>query len=485
MDLSTSNFSMKKKIIILSIVASLSVVSVPSFFAISLFTFDSPYSNIFSSVLKDKIKHLEKHKNDKKIVFIGNSSIPFGLRCDLVEKHLPNYKAIDFGLYGSLGTKVMIDLAKNYISKDDIVILAPEQTLQSQSLYFSGKDYLMAIDGKLDYIFRLDRKDIKKVIGDIPSFTSKRLQYTISNTAPQIEGIYVRDSFNEYFDIDSTLCSSNILPNNYDDLTLVDLNKQLYTQDYIDYVNNFNKFVLKQESKLYYAFSPTNPLCIVHNENIDEYQLELINKLDFPIINSLQDVTLDPLYFFDTNFHLNNAGAIISTKRLIQSIKLILKDTSKTDIHEPRPPKKEDQEEIKGDNRCLDYFNYEETENGYRIVSLSESGLKANSIIIPFSYNDEKIYEFDRNIFSNAYNLKELVIQSNITRLKDGSFTGAKSLESVTLKHNSPSSINVGKYLLSEANPNIKIYVPKEALHTFKLNYARSHYAEHIYPANN
>lgn len=481
MVLSTSNFNMKKKIVVLSIVASLSIVSIPSFFAISLFGFSSPYENVFSSILKDKIKYLENNKSEKKIIFVGNSSIPFGIRCDLIEKYLPSYKVIDFGLYGSIGTKVMIDLSKQYISKNDIVILAPEQNIQSQSLFFSGKDYLIAIDGELNYYFKLDKIDKKKVIGDITSFISNRLQYTISNTKPKIEGIYVKDSFNEYFDISSSLCSSNILSNNYDELTLVDLSKDLYTKEFISYVNDFNDYILSKEAKLYYAFAPTNPLSIRSEDLINDYQLKLIKELNFPVINSLQDVMLEPLYFYDTNFHLNNAGAIINTKRIIQSIKLTLGDTTITDIYEPLPPQKENIEEIDGDNSYVDCFNYEEIDDGYRIISLSQKGLEAESIIMPFTYNSKKIFEFDSNIFKNTRNLKSLTIQTNINKLNDGSFAQANSLESVILKHTTPSSIQVGKYLLKDANPNIKIYVPQSSLHTYKLDYTWSYYADYIY----
>lgn len=482
MDLFISNFNMKKKLIALTVVTSLAIVSVPSFFAISLFAFSSPYKDVFSSVLVDKIEYLKVNKDEEKIIFIGNSSIPFAIRCDLIEKHLPRYKAIDFGLYGSLGTKLMIDLSKDHIGPNDIVILSPEQSLQSQSLYFSGEDFLMATDDHFSYFFELDSNDKKRVIGDMPSFISKRLQYTMTNTVPSIDGIYVRDSFNEYFDISSPLADRNILKNDYDEVNLIDLNESLYDDSFIAYVNEFNKHVTNKGAKLYYAFAPTNPLAIRHKELLNDYQLKLVDFLDFPIINSLNDTMLHPLYFYDTNFHLNNSGAIIHTKNMIQSIKLLLEDTSITDIKEPDPPEKLDEEILDGDNSCADMFNYREVEGGYRIISLNEKGLNAKNIVLPFKYNDKVVKSFSENTFKKCENLESITIQQNINRLNDGIFSDSPKLKSITLTHKKPSEITVGRYLLKNASNFIKIYVRKEALHTFKLDYSRSQYSMNLFP---
>ena len=76
------------------------------------------HENDFTAAIVDKYDRLNAVEG-KKIVFVGGSSLPFGLRCDLVEGELPDYTAVDFGLYAALGTVVMMDLSLSGISEGD------------------------------------------------------------------------------------------------------------------------------------------------------------------------------------------------------------------------------------------------------------------------------------------------------------------------------------------------------------------------------
>ena len=73
--------------------------------------FDEKYDRLYSA-------------EGKKIVFIGGSSLPFGLRSDLIEAELGGeYTIVNYGLYATLGTKLMMDTARKSIGEGDIIIL--------------------------------------------------------------------------------------------------------------------------------------------------------------------------------------------------------------------------------------------------------------------------------------------------------------------------------------------------------------------------
>ena len=93
----------------------------------------------------------------KKIVFIGNSALAFGLRTDFIKDELPDYKIVNFGLYGAIGTKAMLDLSKDAISEGDIVIVAPERNDQAQSLFFSAENVWLSMDADFSMLFKLPR----------------------------------------------------------------------------------------------------------------------------------------------------------------------------------------------------------------------------------------------------------------------------------------------------------------------------------------
>ena len=46
---------------------------------------------------------------------------------------------------------------------------------------------------------------------------------------------------------------------------------------------------------------------------------------------------LDPEWFYDTNFHLNESGRQLNTRNLTRDLKAQLGDTSPTEIAVPRP----------------------------------------------------------------------------------------------------------------------------------------------------
>ena len=59
-------------------------------------TQEDAYQETFYAELPEKIERL-KNTEDKKIVFIGGSSLIFGLRSEEIEK-ATGYKLVDFGL---------------------------------------------------------------------------------------------------------------------------------------------------------------------------------------------------------------------------------------------------------------------------------------------------------------------------------------------------------------------------------------------------
>lgn len=473
---------MKKKVtVILIIVFSLlSLLSVPVLFLTGGFLVPTQYENVFSHALVDKYNRLASLKDERKIVLIGGSSVPFGVRSSLIEEQLERYEVVDFGLYASIGTKVMMDLALPYISKNDIVILSPEQNEETLALNFDGEEFLKAVDGSFSILTKLKEKERKQVIGDFVSFSMAKLNYALSNTVIDPEGIYNKKSFDTYGDISSDLCGSNILPLDYDPSQRISFEKDVIDSEFIDYMNTYYEEINKKGASLYYSFSPMNSLAVTDSSLIDSYYDYLNEQIKFPILGNVHNAVMDSGWFYDTNFHLNNSGAIVYTKQLIQSIKLTLGDDSPTDIELPDMPQKEEEEETDGDNSCLDCFTYEESEDSVSILSLSEKGKQQTSLIVPFTYNNKKIVSYHQETFTNNTVLEEVTFQSNISSLLDYSVEGSLNLKSLVLTQSKPSLVKVGYHLLGDRN-DIKIYVPDESLTSYKLDYNWSSYDDYLY----
>ncbi len=295
------------------------------FAAVFLVTEKTPnqYNNTYLAEFNDKYNLLNNTK-EKKIVFVGGSSLPFGLRSDLIEQEIPEYKVVNFGLYATLGTKFMMDMSKSNINEGDIIILSPELNAQTYSLYFNPTAVLQACDGFAFKYKNLSIEDNLKLAYNYYNFSKEKLNYYKDKNAPDPIGIYRHDSFNSYGDIDVER-KNNIMNNGVDSTMKITTTDELLNDEFINYVNSYIDFVRNRKAKIYFNFSPCNELAIYSSKKTrDVFQNNLDLKIKCDLLSNLDDCIIDYRYFYDTNFHLNSSGAIYYTSLLINNLKMKL-----------------------------------------------------------------------------------------------------------------------------------------------------------------
>jgi len=160
------------------------------------FGIPSQYDNTFLAGLSLKYNRLNSIEKQK-IVIIGGSSVAFGIDSQLMEREL-NLPVVNFGLYASLGTKIMLDLAKDSINENDIVIIAPEQDSQTLSLFFNSESTWQAVDSNFSILKDVDKDDSASMVGASLQYIADKYEYWRKNNKPNPKGVYNIKSFNEY-----------------------------------------------------------------------------------------------------------------------------------------------------------------------------------------------------------------------------------------------------------------------------------------------
>ena len=468
---------MKKKGLIISLSVSMSVVllAYPLTIGINAFVLPSVYGDTFLGEMKEKIKLL-KETDGKRIILIGGSSVPFGVKSSLIEENIANYKVINFGMYASLGSNVMLDFAKARINHDDIVIFMPEQNVQTLSMYYNGKALWQALDGDFSSFWLLNHDTRQRMYGDLYSFSQEKFKFTFQNKLDLGDTIYQKSSFEKHGDIKEGLANYNIMYDQVDPTMNITFDEN-FDENFLSYVNDFASYVRTKGAYMYYRFAPMNKKAIEDESTLDHYYEVLQDKLELDILGNPHDAILDSEWFYDTNFHLNDAGRIMNTKQLIKDIKLTLDDTSRTEIEDPEKPVIPEDENTKdGDNSDVDCFTYEEKEDYYVITSLLN---EKEDIVVPYRYNGKKVIAFSADVFASHKRIKTIRIQDNIRYLYDYSFNGCSALERIYLDNLNPSSINVSGNLLDGCNADI--YVPKEAYSKYIQSYVfGAYYSDRI-----
>ena len=436
------------------------------------------YSKTYYAALVDKVHNLESHKNDKKIVLIGGSNVAFGFDSRLLENEFKDYKVVNFGLYAMLGTKIMMDLAIDYIGKGDMVFLIPEINSQSTSLYFNGESTLKALEDDMSIVWTLPNDNRDSVFGSYFDFVSNRgEQKDIINPS----GVYQRKNFNDYGDVvyeeldekGVPMRSRNRMAVHYDPTMMVDYSYSI-NQDFFDYVNAFNEDVNRKKAKLYYSFSPVNDKSVISKEDAIDYYWSIRNHLACDVIGNPNEYIIDSRYFYDSNFHLNDAGTVYRSYLLAEDIyRDIYKTADKPSFSIPDIPPLGDEGEI-GENSdtaiCFKYIDYEDS---LLISGLNSEYLNEANIRLPEIANGKRVVGIAKEAFKDSECINNLVISSNIKILMDGCFGNCSSLKKVYIETHNPSDIIVSYTgsMTQGVSSDFRIHIHSDCLTEFATDY--------------
>ena len=393
------------------------------------------FGNTFMGELKSKYERL-KNTEGKRIVLVGGSGVAFDYDSAMLEEFFPSYKTVNFGMYAGLGTKAVMDISEAYIREGDIVILSPEQSEQTLSGYFNGEYMWQAFDGAFGMLRDIKSENFETMLGNFPRFAFEKLKYVLKGQSPQTDSVYQRKSFNEYGDIDLESCRENVLPQGYDVNQKIRFDKDVVQPGFLEYMNDWAGRLEDKGALVWYRYCPSNVLAVEDAEAVVSYDAFLRQELDFPIIGNPANSMMDAEWFFDTNFHLNQAGKKMNTIQLIRDIKAMLGDDRAVTAELPDKP----------------HQTWEDASKEGRIWTEADS----------LKYQEEET----------------LVIPETVTQIEDRAFEKCHGLKKIILEQKNPSKCIVGQHLLDGTSADI--VVPQRSADSYKRNYFWSSYAQRI-----
>ncbi|MBQ7323297.1 MAG: hypothetical protein IJW96_01885 [Clostridia bacterium] len=448
-------------------------------------TLPAQFADSYYGALSVMYENLRSSK-DKKIVIIGNSGVAFGIYSDYLETELQkeglHYEVCNFGLYGSLGTKLMLDLSREHINEGDIVVFMPEVNEQSLSLYFSASETWRALDSNMEMFEGVALENRDELIGNYVSYTAEKFAFYQGKNTLENMGIYARSSFDESGDLTLGVRDYNVMNGGYDPNDIVNFDKELLNDAFFGYVNDYYADVKAKGATMYFTFCPLNEKALAEDctrEKIDDFYNEIRERIEFPLLGNPHDYIMEYEWFYDTNVHLNTMGMIVRTVGMLNDLKMELGCYTATDIELPEKPVIPEVGLVEGNNEYAKYFEYAEDGAGVKIVALKEEGKSLEKLTIPVSYEGKAITTFDASVFAGNTTIKEIVVQENILRLNNGCFDGCTSLKAVYLEQTDPSKINPGFGFLM-GTQNCFVYVKQESYGSFVTTYLWGYHQEYI-----
>lgn len=469
---------MKKRVLTV-VTAALLLLSIPAVLLGWGFLLPPQYGDTFLGELKYKVQYLEEARGPR-IVLVGGSGVAFGVDSALMERELPGYTVVNFGMYAALGTTVMLDLSEDLIRPGDIVILIPEQQEQTLSDFFDPAVMWQALDGAFPLLGRLPGTYRSALAGQFPYFAAQKYADLLQGRTPRPRGVYSRASFNAAGDVVSGLCSRNIMAGGYDPNTPIRFDSALATDAFLSRINAYARSVEERGATMWYAFCPMNAAAVEGAAGPDEFYDALQAALRFPVIGDPNQSILESGWFYDTNFHLNASGKIVYTRLLVRNIKAVLGDSSPTEIALPRQPAPAGADTWSGDDRDADCFLYREADGLLTVVGLSAGGLAREALTVPSAWNGLPVTAIGGGAFAGGARLREVVVQQNITQIADGAFSGCPALDRIRIRTGSPAGCRVGQGLLE--GTDAAVYVPADALSDYRTDYFWSVWGQRVLP---
>ncbi|MGN1345625.1 MAG: hypothetical protein ACI4V1_02470 [Eubacteriales bacterium] len=473
---------MKNKALALTLAFVLAFLLPVGVLAVLETTTPDQYSESFLAGLGRKYELL-KTTGSPKIVLIGGSSAAFGIDTDLLEENLP-YEVVNFGLYATLGTKLMLDLSRDYIEEGDLVIIAPELDEQTFSLYFNAQSVWQAAESNPSLLTGVAWENIGAMLGGYWGYLSGKMSAAEKN-APAPTGVYSLSSIDENGDI-SYPREGNTMLLGYDPNMIITLDDRLLDADFLDYLNDYAAMCEKRGASCYFSFAPTNRAALAEgttDEQILAFYDRLDRALDFEILSNVNDCLYDAGYFYDTNFHLNDAGVIAHSATLLRDIRRVLGNPAPVTIEIPDPPSLSVRTELettdveREDMSAL--FTYEDYASGLMITGVTEEGKEKEILYLPASYEEKTVVAIGEGALAGCA-ATDIYLSETIVQLYDGIFTSCDHLTAIHLPMEDATRIAVGHGLLEGAPAETKLYMSLEAYASFYNDYSWTKYADRM-----
>lgn len=279
----------------------------------------------YNARFADNLDIIIEAQNSKKLIFFSGCSLAYGLCSPLVAEQFKEYTVVNAGLNGEFNALFQLQCMLPYITEGDVLVHAPEQMNPYQflaSLRVDGRVFAMA-EGNYDLLANADFSYCDRFFAAWEMYCNLR--------ADQPEGDYSQSTgmFNYYGDYAEERPYDEAAESSRDvtysqgwgfDMSL------LTPQNIAALASVYDEFTARG-AKVYFSWAPVNEQSD-GNEDIyaaarqfEEELGRLLAPYGYKIISRATDYIWKGRYFYDTDYHLNDLGAVLRTEQLIKDLK--------------------------------------------------------------------------------------------------------------------------------------------------------------------
>ena len=273
----------------------------------------------------ENMDRLILNAEQKKLVFFAGCSMSYGLRSDLVEEAFGGeYTVFNMGVIGGTNASFQFDCITAYLSEGDILIHAPEEMSEYQLLHNTRSEVRIfyCVESNYDLLALADLSNTELLFNNYTEYTRGRLQ---------AEAVYTYEDYNPNYNLYGDYIVPR--PNSGEDAAFDIVACYLpdcVNADSVARLNEKYDRIAEKGATVFFSFAPINRNAVPEEEQAvkswEQFENNVRNglKAEHRVISEVEDYMMAGQYFFDTDYHLTDEGAVIRTEMLIGDIKAAL-----------------------------------------------------------------------------------------------------------------------------------------------------------------
>ncbi len=269
-------------------------------------------SLLFAKLDKDK---LLANTPTPRLILIGGSNLSFGIDSSII-KERTGLNPVNTAIHASLGLKYMMEETKDYIRPGDIVLIAAEYSqFYKQDAY--GREELLRT------VLDVDRKSLRglnlrqwvMITRYIPKYSMSKIKPSeYVHKEPNPQSIYLRQSFNEFGDVDIHWTLDNEYFDPYPPIS------GRFNQQIIEDLLEFEAFVADKGATLFVTYPGLGAQSYEYMEEQILHVERVLSTSGLVVLGTPDRFSMPRDLLFNTPYHLNRTGVEYRTGLLIEDL---------------------------------------------------------------------------------------------------------------------------------------------------------------------
>lgn len=280
------------------------------------------YIKSYTGALGDKYEMYNSPDRQASVILVGGSNLGFGVDCERMTAELGT-DVLNIGLHAGLKRDFELNLAKTNVLKGDIIILALEYSAYIEEPMTESTTWY-AVDNDMKLIKLIPWAERFNLLRFYPFHLMQKVKDAVLNPFPEPSAeAYSREFFNEYGDLVYPRPENLRTPEEITRSIYID--KEHVSEESIESLKEFKDYCESRGAKVYFSSPSVDELSVITTDkDIVEFEKYITENTGIEMISDTENYVMDTEFFYDTNYHLNDAGVQKRTDLLIEDLKKII-----------------------------------------------------------------------------------------------------------------------------------------------------------------